>query len=90
MAEQPLAEIFGFPIDNFSEEAETSRREKRCPYNNRVRKCTKDKADDPLGVCSIHHGSAIAITCPVRFRENWMIVRDATQFFLSQAQNRRG
>lgn len=43
--------------------------------------CTKDKVNDPLGVCSIYDGSDIAITCPVRFRQNWVIAEDAANFF---------
>lgn len=54
-----------------------------CPFNNRVPSCTKDKANDPLGVCSIYHGVQTAITCPVRFRQDWLIASDAAEFFFS-------
>jgi len=30
----PLAEVFGFPIDNLSKEASRYRKNKLCPYNN--------------------------------------------------------
>jgi len=80
----PLAEIFGFPIDNLSTEANRYRKNKLCPYNNKVPSCTKDKANDPLGVCSVFDKDDIAITCPVRFRENWLIAEDAANFFFSQ------
>lgn len=43
--------------------------------------CTKDKAKDPLGVCSVFHGQSPVITCPVRFREDWLIADDAAAFF---------
>ena len=43
--------------------------------------CTKDKANDPLGVCSILDGTDVVITCPVRFRERWIIAEDAAAFF---------
>lgn len=57
-------------------------RDKRlCPFNNKVPNCTKDKANDPLGVCSIFEGDGVAITCPVRFREDWLIAEDAAAFF---------
>lgn len=46
----PLAEVFGFPPDNFSTQAKRYRKHKLCPYNNRVPSCTKDKANAPLGV----------------------------------------
>lgn len=84
MAKHPLAEVFGFPTDNFSEEAERYRKNRLCPYNNKVPSCTKDKANDPLGVCSIYDGNDIAITCPVRFRENWIIAEDAAAFFFPE------
>lgn len=77
----PLAEVFGFPVDNFSARAERYRRHRLCPYNNKVPSCTKDKASAPLGVCSIFNGDEIAITCPVRFRQEWLIAEDAARFF---------
>jgi hypothetical protein len=78
---QPMAEVFGFPIDNNSEAAIRNREKRLCPFNNKVPNCTKDKAQDPLGVCSVFEGDDIAITCPVRFRENWLIAEDAADFF---------
>lgn len=82
MPKQTLAEVFGFPINNFSKEADRHRRLKLCPFNNKVPNCTKDKAKDPLGVCSVWDGNEIAITCPVRFRQEWQIVEDAAAFFV--------
>lgn len=49
--------------------------------------CTKDKAQDPLGVCSVVHGKDIAITCPVRFRQNWLIADHAADFFFPEGTN---
>ncbi len=83
MADHPLAEVFGFPPDNLSEEAERYRDNRLCPYNNKVPSCTKDKALDPLGVCSIHAEGGIAVTCPIRFRENWLMIENAAKFFFS-------
>jgi len=80
MPEHPLAEVFGFPADNLSVTPERYRRNKLCPYNNKVPSCTKDKAKAPLGVCSIFEGESLAITCPVRFRQDWLIVEDAARF----------
>jgi hypothetical protein len=77
----PLAEIFGFPADNDTDEARRYRKNRLCPFNNRVPSCTKDKAQDPLGVCTIDNGDHPAITCPVRFRENWIVAEDAANFF---------
>jgi len=77
----PLVEVFGFPITNCTKRAKRFRKNKLCPFNNRVPSCTKDKAKDPLGVCSVYHGKRPVITCPVRFREEWAIAEDSAQFF---------
>lgn len=84
MPKHPLAEVFGFPPDNFSAEAQRARKYRLCPYNNRVPSCTKDKANDPLGVCTIHDGASRAITCPVRFRQDWLIAEHAANFFFAE------
>lgn len=76
-----LAEVFGYPINNFSKRAEQCRNNKICPYNNKVANCTKDKRKDPLGVCSIFEDNDVAIVCPVRFRQDWQIIIDAAEFF---------
>ena len=83
-SKQPLAEVFGFPTNNLSKDAQRYRKYKLCPYNNKVPNCTKDKADNPLGVCSIFHGENTAITCPVRFRQAWIIAEDAANFFFKE------
>ncbi|MHB1157131.1 MAG: NotI family restriction endonuclease [Phycisphaerales bacterium] len=81
MPKQPLAEVFGFPIDNKSPAAKRGRDNALCPFGNKVPNCTKDKANNPLGVCSIFDGTEVVITCPVRFREQWIIAADAAAFF---------
>jgi len=82
-SQQPLGEIFGFPADNLSPEAEHYRQNRLCPFNNKVPSCTKDKANDPLGVCSVNHNTGPVITCPVRFRQDWRIAVDAAGFFFA-------
>ncbi len=81
---QPLAEVFGHLPNDFSREAELCRKRRLCPFGNKVPSCTKDKANDPLGVCSVYHKGKPVITCPVRFRENWLITKDAANFFFGQ------
>jgi hypothetical protein len=49
-----------------------------------VPNCTKDKAKNPLGVCSIFHDAHPVITCPIRFREEWIIADDAASFFFTE------
>lgn len=78
--EQPMAEIFGFPIQNQCNRALHFRENKLCPFGNHVPNCTKDKVDAPLGVCSVFHGDDKVITCPVRFREDWIIIENAAKF----------
>ena len=81
MAKQPLAEVFGFPLTNMGKDATRHRENRLCPFNNKVPNCTKDKANNPLGVCSILNDGEVIITCPVRFRQQWIIAEDAASFF---------
>ena len=78
---QPLAEVFGYSLVDQSVRAVVARKNRLCPFNNKVPNCTKDKAKNPLGVCSVYHDNAPVITCPIRFRENWQITSDAASFF---------
>lgn len=85
---QPLREIFGYPVNNFSADAIHNRQNKLCPFNNKVQECTKDKANSPLGVCSMQEDGQSIIVCPVRFRQNWQVVSDSQEFLLPNATNR--
>lgn len=84
MPNHPLAEVFGHLTTDFSDRAKRFRKNKLCPFNNKVPNCTKDKAKDPLGVCSVYNGNTAVITCPVRFREDWLIAEDAASFFFPE------
>src|SRR5881628_3576410 len=64
-SKQPLAEVFGFPVHDQSAEAKRHRSKRLCPFNNKVPNCTKDKAKNPLGVCSVREGNESR--SPVRF-----------------------
>ena len=81
---QPLAEVFGHLVDDQSPKAIRYRSRRLCPFNNKVPNCTKDKAKNPLGVCSVFHDGIPAITCPIRFREEWLITDDAASFFFGE------
>jgi hypothetical protein len=81
---QPLAEVFGHLITDESEKAVRYRTTRLCPFNNKVPNCTKDKAKNPLGVCSIYFEEKPVITCPIRFREDWLITADAASFFFPE------
>lgn len=78
---QPLAEVFGYLVDDRTTKADRYRSLRLCPFNNKIPNCTKDKAKNPLGVCSIYHQNGPVITCPIRFRENWIITDHAASFF---------
>ncbi|HEV2456131.1 MAG TPA: NotI family restriction endonuclease [Verrucomicrobiae bacterium] len=77
----PLAEVFGFTAADMSATADRHRTKRLCPFNNKVPNCTKDKAQYPLGVCSIFDEEEVVITCPIRFRQEWIIADDAAEFF---------
>lgn len=81
---QPLAEVFGHLVTDQTDEAKRYRSLRLCPFNNKVPNCTKDKAKDPLGVCSIYCENEPVITCPIRFREDWIIVDQAAAFFFAE------
>jgi hypothetical protein len=82
MPKSPLAEVFGFPVSNMSQEAVNHREGRLCPYHNPSGlNCTKTSATDPLGVCSIFDNKKIIVTCPVRLRQGLAILADAARFF---------
>jgi len=84
MSKHPLGEVFGFPIDNLEPDAMRYRKSQLCPFGNTVPNCTKDKAKDPLGVCSIISDDDVVITCPIRFRQDWIIAEDSANFFFEK------
>ncbi len=87
MLPNPLAEVFGYPPGNMSTEAANHRQGRLCPFHNPSGlNCTKNSATDPLGVCTIVDGKTLAITCPVRLRENNLVVSDAARFFFPESR----
>jgi len=82
MPKNPLAEVFGYPIDSMSQDAMNHRQGGLCPYHNTSGlKCTKYSATDPLGVCTIFERNRLVVTCPIRLRQDLKIVADAANFF---------
>ncbi len=74
--------MFGYPISNVSQGAKQSRSDKLCPFDNKGKPmCTKASIPNPLGVCSLYdsHEQPVVI-CPIRFREDKRIFRDAAAF----------
>ncbi len=82
MPNHPLAEVFGFPVNNLDAEADRHRQNRLCPFGNSVPNCTKTSIENPLGVCSVFSATGeVVITCPVRFQQHWRIASDAAAFF---------
>ncbi len=82
MPKHPLVEVFGYNVTDMSPEAARHREGRLCPFHNSSGlNCTKDSKTDPLGVCTVSHKDAPAITCPVRFRQDKLIITDAARFF---------
>ena len=88
LPKQPLSEVFGYPIDNQTPQAERYRCLRLCPFNNKVPNCTKSRVENPIGVCSVYDANqAATITCPIRFREDWYIAEHAASFFFPKDTN---
>jgi hypothetical protein len=85
ISKNSLCEVFGFPISNLSNKAVHYRKNKLCPYNTISANSTKDKAQDPLGVCSIYDSKRVAITCPVRFSQDWIIATNSASLTSTSA-----
>jgi Restriction endonuclease NotI len=84
----PLCEVFGYPTDIIDSDIIRQRTAKLCPFGNgRSIHCTKSKAEDPIGVCSIIRNGIITITCPIRFRQKWLIGNHAAAFFFPGISN---
>jgi hypothetical protein len=83
-SKHPLAEVFGFTTTDLSSKAQRYRSKRHCPFNNRVPNCTNEHSKNPLGVCSILYDNKPVITCPVRFRQEWLITDDAASFFFEE------
>lgn len=67
-----LFEVFGYPSVDLSEKAEEARKKHLCPFKvsaGHSEKCTKDKANDPLGVCTLEWAGKPITVCPYRFLE---------------------
>jgi hypothetical protein len=87
MPANPLLEVFGYPVTNMSPDAVNHRQGRLCPFHNSSGiNCTKNSAEKPLGVCTIRHDDGVAITCPIRFRQDFLIVADAARFFFPAGQ----
>lgn len=72
-----ISEIFGYGVEDLSDEARKTRADKHCPFRDSP--CTKSSKTDPIGICSLSDGDEAASLCPVRFIENDRIFNDAAR-----------
>lgn len=70
-----IGEVFGTRPSDQSSDAKAIRDEKMCPFRSTA--CTKDKKDNPLGVCTLQAADELTVICPVRFIQEDRIFRDA-------------
>ena len=63
------AEIFGFPIENRSPEAQSLRTRHWCRFTDSRCAKTSRLIDYPFGICSVDHHGEICCICPRRFEE---------------------
>lgn len=63
------AEIFGFPIDNQSPEAQKARKKHWCPFIEQVCNKRSGLLNYPFGVCSVESHGGVCTICPQRFEE---------------------
>ena len=70
-----ISEVFGYGIENHSQEAWRARNKKTCPFKDSP--CTKVSKIDPLGICTFSDDQKTAVVCPSRFLERNRIFKDA-------------
>lgn len=72
-----IAEVFGYGVENQTDNAWTNRRNKLCPFRGTL--CTKSSKTDPIGICSLSDGKEAASLCPFRFTQKNQIFKDAAR-----------
>ena len=72
-----ISEVFGYGVDDLSDEAQATRRNRQCPFRNSD--CTKSSKTDPIGICTLSDSVEAASLCPVRFVEGDRIFMDAAR-----------
>lgn len=85
----PIAEVFGFPHDNDSEEARRCQEDYLCPFVGA--RCIKGGhgVPVPLGTCTVHSRYGPVITCPSRFYgDNHQILNRVAAYLLGDTANR--
>lgn len=80
-------EIFGYPIDNSSIEAQQTRSKYWCPFTDK--KCDKQSRiiPYPMGVCSVLHMGHVIPICPNRLLQGRVVLSQASKEFLGGTNN---
>jgi hypothetical protein len=86
-SQRGLAEVFGHPVDDDSEQARLDRRERRCPFLGQT--CWKQSRliDYPFGVCSVDYNGETIATCPGRFRQDEKVFKDIADHYFGTRHN---
>lgn len=71
-----ITEVFGYSVEDTSDEAIASRTKKPCPFQAPGTPCTKVSVSDPLGVCMFGETHVGTPVCPVRFIQKGQIFAD--------------
>lgn len=87
------AEIFGYPLDNNSPQAQDARKKHWCPFTDT--RCAKKSRllDYPFGVCSVEIHGEICTICPRRFEERGTfegvskVLQDVAQHYFGDLNN---
>jgi hypothetical protein len=80
-------EIFGYPIDNSSIEAQQTRSKYWCPFMDK--KCDKKSRiiPYPMGVCSVLHMAHMIPICPNRLLQDNIVLSKVSKDFLGGTEN---
>ncbi len=87
-----LAEIFGYPLRNTTEEACAARRQYACPFTGKTCSKQSQRLTYPFGVCSVERHGVVGAVCPQRFEEpnpetgNPRVLEDIAQHYFGDPE----
>lgn len=87
MAKHYPAEVFGYPVEIRSAEAENSRRRHCCPFVGDVCNKRSRLVTYPMDVCSVYVNGCVMAVCPRRFLEGKTVFRDIALDYFGSTNN---
>lgn len=87
-----LAEIFGYPLRNTTDEAQAVRQRHDCPFMSKSCAKKSQLLAYPFGVCSVERHSDYCVICPQRFEEpnpetgNPQVLEDIAQHYFGDSE----